>query len=65
MHFSFNLLRIKGFYVFRALLAYSQEALHKRHLVRACVLCQLAATRVGVELQLSLDYIDLFNSTSG
>jgi hypothetical protein len=33
MHFSFSLLRIKGLYMFRALLAYPQEALHKRHLV--------------------------------
>jgi hypothetical protein len=49
IHFSFNLLRIKGLYMFRALLAYPQEALHKRHLVY-CVLCQLAATRIGVEL---------------
>jgi hypothetical protein len=33
MHFSFNLLRIKGLYMFRALLGHLQEALHKRHLV--------------------------------
>jgi hypothetical protein len=33
MHLSFNLLRIKGLYMFRALLAHPQEALHKRHLV--------------------------------
>jgi hypothetical protein len=33
MHFSFNLLRIKGLYMFRALLAHPQEALHTRHLV--------------------------------
>jgi hypothetical protein len=33
MHFSFNLLRIKGLYIFRALRADPQEALHKRHLV--------------------------------
>jgi hypothetical protein len=32
-HFLFSLLRIKGFYMFRALLALPQEALHKRHLV--------------------------------
>jgi hypothetical protein len=32
MHFSFNLLRIKGLYMFRALLAHPLEALHKRHL---------------------------------
>jgi hypothetical protein len=33
MHFLFNLLRIKGLYMFRALLAHLQEALHKQHLV--------------------------------
>jgi hypothetical protein len=33
MHFSFNLLRIKVLYMFRALLAHPQEVLHKRHLV--------------------------------
>jgi hypothetical protein len=33
MHFSFNVLRIKGLYMFRALLAHLQEALHKRYLV--------------------------------
>jgi hypothetical protein len=32
-HFSFNLLIIKGLYMFRALLAHPQEVLHKRHLV--------------------------------
>jgi hypothetical protein len=33
MHFSFNLLRIKGLYVFRALFAHPQEVLYKRNLV--------------------------------
>jgi hypothetical protein len=33
MQFLFNLLRIKGLYMFRALLAHPQEALHKRHLI--------------------------------
>jgi hypothetical protein len=33
MHFLFNLLRIKGLYMFRALLAHPQKALNKRHLV--------------------------------
>jgi hypothetical protein len=33
MHFLFNLLRIKGLYMFRALLSHPQEALHKRHLM--------------------------------
>jgi hypothetical protein len=37
MHFLCNLLRIKGLYMFRALLAYPQEVLHKRYLVY-CVL---------------------------
>jgi hypothetical protein len=37
MHILFNLLRIKGHYMFRALLAYSQEALHKRlGILHAC-----------------------------
>jgi hypothetical protein len=35
-HFLFNLLRIKGLYMFRALLAHAQEALHKRHFIH-CV----------------------------
>jgi hypothetical protein len=33
MHFLFNLLRINGLYIFRALLAHPQEVLHKQHLV--------------------------------
>jgi hypothetical protein len=33
MHILFNLLSIKGHYMFRALLVHLQEALHKRHLV--------------------------------
>jgi hypothetical protein len=37
MHFLFNLLRIKGLYMFRTLLAHPQEALHKRHLVRTYI----------------------------
>jgi hypothetical protein len=38
VHFLFSLLRIKGLYMFRALLAHLQEALYKRRLVylRAC-----------------------------
>jgi hypothetical protein len=36
MYFSFSLLRIKSLYMFRALLAHPQEALHKQHLV-CCV----------------------------
>jgi hypothetical protein len=33
MRFLFNLLRIKGHYMFRALLTYPQEAQNKRYLV--------------------------------
>jgi hypothetical protein len=33
MHFLLSLLRIKGLYMFRVLLAHSQEAQHKRHFV--------------------------------
>jgi hypothetical protein len=33
MHFLFNLLRIKGLYMFRALLAHPQEVPHKQHLI--------------------------------
>jgi hypothetical protein len=33
MHFLFNLLRIKGLYMFQALLAHPQEVLHKWNLV--------------------------------
>jgi hypothetical protein len=33
MHFLFNLLRLNGLYMFRALLAHPHESLHKRHLV--------------------------------
>jgi hypothetical protein len=33
MHFLFNLLRIKGLYMFRALLAHPQEVLQNRQLL--------------------------------
>jgi hypothetical protein len=36
--------------MFRALLAHPQEVLHKRTWYIACVLCQVVATRIGVEL---------------
>jgi hypothetical protein len=42
MHFLFNLLRIIGLYMFRALLAHPQEALTSDCWYIACVLCQLA-----------------------
>jgi hypothetical protein len=33
MHFLFNFLRSKGLYMFRALVAHPQEAMHEQHLV--------------------------------
>jgi hypothetical protein len=52
MHFLLNLLRIKGFYMFRALLAHPQ--LHKRHLVYCMrvmsVGCYQGCSGTGVQL---------------
>jgi hypothetical protein len=58
MHFLFNLLRIKGLYMFRALLAHPQVALHKQHLLY-CVLhhqlkpssSPIASTCCGAQVQ--------------
>jgi hypothetical protein len=50
MHFLFNLLRINGLYMFRALLAHPQEAPHKRHLVYCVRVVSVGFTRVKVEL---------------
>jgi hypothetical protein len=50
MHFLFNLLRIKGFYMFRSLLAHPQEALNKRHLVYCVPVMSVGCTRIGVKL---------------
>jgi hypothetical protein len=51
MYFSFSLLRIKGLYMFRALLANPKEALHKRHFVYCVRAMSVGYTRIGVELQ--------------
>jgi hypothetical protein len=51
MHFLFNLLRIKGLYMFRALLAHSQEALHKRYLVYCVRVMSVGCARIEVPLQ--------------
>jgi hypothetical protein len=48
MHFLFSLLRIKGLYIFRALLANSQEELHKRHLVYCVRVMSVGCTRIEV-----------------
>jgi hypothetical protein len=46
MHFLFSLLRIKGLYMFQALLAHPQEALHKRHLVYCVCVMSVGCARV-------------------
>jgi hypothetical protein len=50
MHFLFNLLRIKGLYMFRALLSHSQEELYKRHLIYWVRVISVGCTRFEVEL---------------
>jgi hypothetical protein len=50
MNFSFSLLRIKGLYMFRALLAHPQEVLHKRHLLY-CVCVSVGCATTAVKLQ--------------
>jgi hypothetical protein len=50
MHFSLNLLRIKGLYMFRALFAHPKEVLHKRHSVH-CVRMSVGCGTVAVKLQ--------------
>jgi hypothetical protein len=42
MHFLFNLLRTKGLYMFRALLAHPQEVLYIRHLVYCVRTCYVS-----------------------
>jgi hypothetical protein len=43
-----NLLRIKGFYMFRGLLVHPQEALHKRHKTRYPLYRRLGGPRAGL-----------------
>jgi hypothetical protein len=45
-HFLFSLLRIKGLYMFRALLAHPQKALRKRHLVYCVRVMSVGCTRI-------------------
>jgi hypothetical protein len=51
MQFVFSLLRIKGLYMFRELLAHPQEALHKRHLVYCVRVMSVGCTGTGLELR--------------
>jgi hypothetical protein len=50
IHILFNLLRIRGLYMFRALLADPQEAMHERHLVYCLRVMSVGCTRLGVKL---------------
>jgi hypothetical protein len=49
MHFLFSLLRIKGLYMFRALLAHPQGSLHKGHLVYCVRVMSVSCTIIEVE----------------
>jgi hypothetical protein len=55
MHFSFSLLRIKGLYMFRALLAHPQEALHKRHLLYCVRVMSVGCATTVVNLPPTVD----------
>jgi hypothetical protein len=57
MHFLFNLLRIKGLYIFQALLAHPQEALHKRHLVYCVRVMSVGCTRIETELNKKVHHV--------
>jgi hypothetical protein len=46
MDFLFSLLRIKGLYMFRALLAHLKEPLHKRHLVYCVRVMSVGCSRI-------------------
>jgi hypothetical protein len=48
--FSFTLLRIKSLYMFRALIAHPQEALHKRHLVYCVRIMSVGSATISVKL---------------
>jgi hypothetical protein len=50
MPFLFSLLRIKGLYVFRALVTHPQEVLHKESLVCGVRVISVGCTRNEVEL---------------
>jgi hypothetical protein len=54
MHFLFSSLRIKGLYMFWALIVHPQEALHKQHLVYCIRVMSVGCTRIEVEFQCHL-----------
>jgi hypothetical protein len=51
MHFLFSLLRTKSLYMFRALLAHHQEALHKRHFVYCVRVMSVGCTELLIKLK--------------
>jgi hypothetical protein len=51
MHFSFSLLRIRGLYMFRALLAHPQKVLNKRNLVYCMHITPVYCGTVAVKMQ--------------
>jgi hypothetical protein len=51
MDFLFNLLRVKGLYMFRALLPHRQEVPHKRHLVYSVRVMSVGCGTVAVKLR--------------
>jgi hypothetical protein len=50
MHFSFNLMRIKGLNMFRALVAHPQEALQKHHLVYCVRIMSVGCVTIAVNI---------------
>jgi hypothetical protein len=50
MQFLFNLLRIKGLYMLRALLVLPQEALHEGHVEYCVRVMSVCCTSIGMEL---------------
>jgi hypothetical protein len=51
MHFLFNLLGIKGLYMFRALFVHPQEALHKLHLTYCVRIMSVDCVSIAMKLQ--------------
>jgi hypothetical protein len=60
IHFSFSLLIIKSLYMFRALLARPQVALHKRHLVYCVRVMSVGCDTVAISLQPCYSQLTLY-----
>jgi hypothetical protein len=59
MHFSFNLLKVKSLYMFRAFLGHLQEALQKRHLVYCVRVMSVGCTRIEAEASILAQPTDI------